>query len=573
VSVSAGSQPPEPTVGAGILESILDEAGSIVAVVSLDGRVVTMSASASLHFPAGWPIDTAGGLERLRPVLDQAPTDLVDRPTGTVWRGRIDLGVGDAAPRPHEATIVIHRPGGGSVGFVGVVCRDIADEHRLVDDLVDRLDHDPVTGLLHRQAVIRRAAAEMARPAERSGRVAAMVIDVDRMRDTNQTLGHDVGDQILNATARRLERTVEPGTLIGRLGGDEFVVIMFGIGDDADVVEAADHLRRSLSGRLVDRGTELELSVSIGISITDTTGADPDLAERASTRLVSEADTAVHAAKRSGRARVAVFTDDLHRQAAARTELSAALVRGIRTGELDLEYQPIFSAVSEHCEGAEALVRWDRPGGGRLDASSFVTIAEQTGAIVQVGAWVLDRSCAALRSWIDDGRVDRRFSIHVNVSSLQLASPDFVQRVDDVVERYGLRPRQLVLEVRETMLVDDDSDAAVTSFRALRELGVRVAIDNFGTGTKALSLLTDIGADVLKLDGTLALPSGASDADTRVVRALVMLAHALDMQVVAERVTNLEQLRRLRAAGCDLVQGHLLGRPGPADDLLTRTSV
>ncbi|MEY2959100.1 MAG: hypothetical protein RLZZ01_1668, partial [Actinomycetota bacterium] len=155
-------------------------------------------------------------------------------------------------------------------------------------------------------------------------------------------------------------------------------------------------------------------------------------------------------------------------------------------------------------------------------------------------------------------------------SPTQLTSADFAEQVDDLVRRHGLRPRQVVLEARETMLVDAEDDGSVRTLRALRDLGVRVAIDNFGTGSKALSLLTDIGADVLKLDGALALPSGASEADTRVVRSLVMLAHALDMQVVAERVTNLEQLRRLRAAGCDLVQGHLLGRPAPADELLTR---
>ncbi|MFZ9042370.1 MAG: putative bifunctional diguanylate cyclase/phosphodiesterase, partial [Ilumatobacteraceae bacterium] len=370
-----------------------------------------------------------------------------------------------------------------------------------------------------------------------------------------------------------IERHIDVDNLIGRLGGDEFVVICFGLAGESEAVDVADRLRRALSGRLLERGHELDVSVSVGISLADPSDSEPTHAEKIATRLVSEADTAVQAAKRSGRARVAVFTDELHRQATARSELSVALVKGLRTGELDLEFQPIFSAVSEHGEGAEALVRWNHPSRGRLDAGSFIAVAEHTGVIVPIGEWVIDRSCEALRGWIDEGRVDRRFAIHVNVSQIQLSSPGFVERVDAIVRRHELRPRQLVLEARETMMVDDEDDTTVQSIRALRDLGVRVAIDNFGTGSKALSLLTDVGADVLKLDGSLALPSGASDADTRVVRALVMLAHALDMQVVAERVTSVEQLRRLRAAGCDLVQGHLLGRPGPADELLTRSTL
>lgn len=565
-----------------VVESILDDAGWIFAAVSLSGQVLAMSPLAVRCFPTAWPSVPGDGLTRLGPLLDQLPADLLDRREGTVWRGEVDLSLDGDVPRPHEAVVVVrpmsqrdasqydasqHDP-----GWVGIVCRDVAEERHRLGELIDRLDHDPVTGLLHRQAVIRRAAEVVARTFEPPERVGAMVIDVDRMRDTNQTLGHDIGDHILSATARRLERTVQPGALVGRLGGDEFVVIDFGATDHDTLLEAADQLRRSLSGRLVDRGTELELSVSIGISLVETIGLDPLTAEHVTTRLVAEADTAVQAAKRSGRARVAAFTDELHRRATERTELSAALLKGLRNGELDLEFQPIFSAVSEHCEGAEALVRWDHPGRGRLDAWSFIGIAEQTGAVVPVGSWVLERSCSALRTWIDEGRVDHRFAVHVNVSPTQLTSADFAEQVDDLVRRHGLRPRQVVLEARETMLVDAEDDGSVRTLRALRDLGVRVAIDNFGTGSKALSLLTDIGADVLKLDGALALPSGASEADTRVVRSLVMLAHALDMQVVAERVTNLEQLRRLRAAGCDLVQGHLLGRPAPADELVTRNS-
>ncbi|NNE12914.1 MAG: EAL domain-containing protein, partial [Ilumatobacter sp.] len=187
--------------------------------------------------------------------------------------------------------------------------------------------------------------------------------------------------------------------------------------------------------------------------------------------------------------------------------------------------------------------------------------------------WVIQQACIATRAWIDHGVVGPRFAVHVNVSRLQLANSSFVNRVVDLLREYRLRPRQIVLEAREATLLGADTDEVIRSVRALRRVGVRIALDNFGTGSNALSLLTEIGADVLKLDGSLALPSGASDADTRVVRALVLLAHALNMEVVAERVTGLEQLRRLRAAGCDLVQGHLVGRPSAPEHLAIQMSV
>ena len=220
--------------------------------------------------------------------------------------------------------------------------------------------------------------------------------------------------------------------------------------------------------------------------------------------------------------------------------------------------------MSERAEAAEALVRWNHPTKGRIEAADFIPVAEETGVIVPIGDWVLQQACEAARRWIDNSVVSQRFAVHVNVSRLQLSNSAFVNRVVELLREYRLRPRQIVLEAREATLLGDNADI-VRSVRALRRVGVRVALDNFGTGSNALSLLTDVGADVLKLDGSLALPSGSSEADTRVVRALVLLAHALNMEVVAERVTGLEQLRRLRAAGCDLVQGNLVGKPCPPE--------
>ena len=336
-------------------------------------------------------------------------------------------------------------------------------------------------------------------------------------------------------------------------------------------MELADRIRSALTGRLSIRNLELDVSVSVGMSISDDAIRELE-PESGAVKLITYADAAVHAAKEAGRARTAMFTDQLRSRARVRTEVAAALSKALREGELHVEYQPIFSAVSELAEAAEALVRWAHPTRGRIEAAEFIPVAEETGVIVPIGDWVLRQACIAARHWIDNGVVGQRFAVHVNVSKLQLANSSFVNQVVDLLREYRLRPRQIVLEAREATLLGD-AGAVIRSVRALRRVGVRVALDNFGTGSNALSLLTDVGADVLKLDGSLALPSGASDSDTRVVRALVLLAHALNMEVVAERVTGVEQLRRLRAAGCDLVQGNLLARPCVANELVVHMDV
>ena len=543
-----------------------DEAATVI--IGIDGTPIDANAAGSKLF--GSPPDPAGRHEdrsTLRDVLDQVPQQLLLDPEGGVWRGEIDLSRTGGPTCVQACTVLVrHDALSTAGGFIGIVCRDVSDERMRSAELTHLLEHDPTTGLLNRAAAVERIGNALRHASQMGGEIAVLMIDVDRLRDVNDALGHEIGDRLLASTAKRLATAVRPDDIVARLGGDEFMVLCHDVTDGAGAMDLADRVRRALTGRLTIRQLELDVSVSVGVSISDAElrSAPPD---DGAIQMISFADTAVHAAKVAGRAGTAMFTNQLRSNARVRTELAAALSRALREGELTVEYQPIFSAVSERAEAAEALVRWNHPTRGRVEAGDFIPVAEETGVIVPIGDWVLQQACAATRKWIDDGVVGQRFAVHVNVSRLQLSSSAFVNRVVDLLRDYRLRPRQIVLEAREATLLGDSGEV-VRSVRALRRVGVRVALDNFGTGSNALSLLTDVGADVLKLDGGLALPSGASDADTRVVRALVLLAHALNMEVVAERVTGLEQLRRLRAAGCDLVQGHLVGKPCPADALV-----
>ena len=525
------AQPPTP--GASAAPSVLTQLvqlrdliaadGSATVVIGVDGTVLDANAAASNLFRVrsaeGGRVD---GREALRDVLDQVPQEILNGPDGGTWQGEVDLTVDAVSSSVYAVTVLVrHDPASPRGGFIAVLCRDISDERDRSAELTHQLQHDPTTGLLNREAALDRIADAIGH-CDDGDKIAVLIVDVDHLRDVNDALGHDVGDRLLSSTARRLSTAVRPNDTVARLGGDEFLVLCPKISDVSVAMDLANRVRRALTGRLTIRQLELDVSVSVGVSISEVR-VPPTHAAEAAVQLMSQADTAVHAAKQAGRARTSLFSPELRSNARMRTELAAALSKALREGELHVEYQPIFSAVSERAEAAEALIRWAHPTRGRIEASDFIPVAEETGVIVPISDWVLRQACAATRQWIDEGVVGKRFAVHVNVSRLQLANSSFVNRVVDLLREFRLRPRQIVLEAREATLLGK-ADEAIRSVRALRRVGIRVALDNFGTGSNALSLLTDVGADVLKLDGTLALPSGASDADTRVVRALVLLA-------------------------------------------------
>ncbi|HUG00182.1 MAG TPA: EAL domain-containing protein [Ilumatobacter sp.] len=546
------------------LRELLHASDAATLVIGLDGTMIDANpAGRSLFRP---PDHThPGGRLPLNDVIDQIPAAVLAGADGGSWRGQINLATPSEPGATYEVTVVVrHDPTTVQQGFMAVLCRDITDQVTRTEHLQQQLRHDAATGLLTRTAALGSLATSLA-----AGRVdlAVLMVDIDGMGDVNDSLGHRIGDRVILAAAHRLTTAVRPDDIVARVGGDEFAVLCHGLTSADAADELADRVRQVLMGRLTVQQIDVDLSVSIGVAMLDpqtTRELDPRSCREASEQLLSDADAALHAAKRRGRSNTAVASPHLRAEARDRTQLASDLARGFRQGELRVEYQPIFSAVTEKPVAAEALMRWEHPTRGRLEAGQFVRAAEETGTIGPIGDWVLEQALAAAQGWMNDGTVNDRFSVHVNVSRQQLSSPTFVTRVTDLLREHSMRPRQLVIEAREATLLGDAHDA-IRTVRSLRRVGVRVALDNFGTGSDALSLMTEVGADLLKLDGSLALPTGSSEADTRVVRSLVMLAHALDMEVVAERVTGVEQLRRLRSAGCDYVQGHLVGMPSPPD--------
>ncbi len=555
------------------MRELLDADRTAVVIMTLDGAVRAANESAlELLGAASVESLTVGSASHgmLRSILDHAPRHLVNGSTDGTWQGDVDRIDPAGDQLVFRATVAVrHDDQLPTGGFIGLTTHDVTSARATLATLRHRATHDPLTGLPNRRQILTTLSHALADQHGRPGHVAAIFVDLDRLKHVNDALGHQVGDRLLVSVAHRLADTVRPQDRVARIGGDEFLVMCTDIIDVEDALDLADRVRRALTGRLRLRQLDLQFSVSIGVALSDEEVLRGDDPMPAST-LISNADTAMYEAKNAGRSRCVVFTAEMRSAARERTELAAELARAITDKRLDLEYQPVFSAVTRQTVGAEALVRWQHPTRGRIEPIEFVSIAEEAGSIGELGEFVLEQAMVETRLWLQQGRVGNDFAAHVNVSPVQLASASFVNLVMSMLRVHGLEPHQLVLEARETALLGRNIDIT-RSVRALRRLGVRIAIDNFGTGANALSVLTDVGADIVKLDGAFGLPTGSTDADTRLVRAVVLLAHALDMRVVAERVSTVEQLLRLRAAGCDEVQGNLLARASAARHLITST--
>jgi diguanylate cyclase (GGDEF)-like protein len=460
----------------------------------------------------------------------------------------------DGREFPVEVSVAaLHLQGGMAFGsFV----RDISDRKRMEARLLERGLTDELTALPNRALLGDRLDRALSRLARSGSSLAVISVDVDRFKVVNDSLGHAAGDLLLRAIAVRFHAAIRPTDTVARFGGDEFVVIC----EDVDEVQALGLARRLLDA--LERPIELmnhriHAGASMGIVLTQ----DP---ARAADDLLRDADAAMYRAKRNGGGRAELFDAATRIRALARLEMEADLRDAIDGGELHVEFQPILRLDPPGAHGVEALVRWNHAMRGRTAPSDFIPVAEETGLIVPLGAFVLDTACRQLAAWDAEGL--EGLSVAVNLSGRQLAEAGIVDVVRNAVCAAGIEPGRLCLEITESVLMEDTT-AAVTILGRLHELGVNLAVDDFGTGYSSLVYLRRFPVQQLKLDTVFISGLGRSREDTTIVKTVIDLAHALGLEAVAEGVETQEQLTALRAMGCDLGQGYLCSGPVAAPDI------
>jgi len=427
-------------------------------------------------------------------------------------------------------------------------CIDVSKRKFAEHELSWQANHDALTGLPNRELFLERLSGSLGS----EGRVAVLLVDLDDFMVVNDSLGHGAGDRLLSGVAERLCRVLRPGDVIARFGGDEFTVLLPGITSEAYALAVSRRLAEALREPLVLDGERRYVTASIGVSFSAPSEHDPHA-------LLRDADAAMYRAKEMGKSRCEVFDDSMRESAMERLELESGLRHALEDGELRLVYQPLVTLDDGRISGVEALLRWDHPIFGIVAPLRFVSLAERNGLIIPIGAWVLREACRQLAAWGDDA-----LGVSVNVSARQLGSTDLVDVVRAALEDSGIEPGRLCLEITETAMMADPGAIGET-LSALKTLGVRLAVDDFGVGHASLRQLRALlPVDTLKIDKSFVDGITEDADDAAIVEGVVRLAHSLGLQAVAEGVETAEQVAMLRAFSCQTGQGYHFARPaGP----------
>lgn len=457
----------------------------------------------------------------------------------------------------HIEFTVANRCTDPAVGGLVTTGRDVTERVEASERLTHQATHDVLTGLPNRAVLLERTAAALGRARASGSPCAVYVLDLDQFKRVNDSLGHAAGDQLLIAVAGRISEALRPADTIARLGGDEFVVLAEGMTSRSAAVALADRLLRSVASSLSVDNHDLSVTASVGIAVSASQSPDG---------LVQEADLALYRAKERGRNRWEMYQRSM--RSMLRRELDAEqLVRRALAGDgVRVLYQPIVDLEAGTLVATEALVRLVDEAGQLVGPGEFISVSEDTGLIVELGAAVLDRACAQQAIWSRRAPAGPR-SVSVNLSARQLTCPDLAESVAASLSRHGLDPSELCLELTESALLDGHGQTR-KNIADLKDLGVRLAMDDFGTGWSSLTSLRRFPVDVLKVDRSFVAGLGADADDTEVVKAVVGLGHALGLGVVAEGVETAEQVRLLKGLHCDRAQGYYYGRPQEAARIL-----
>jgi diguanylate cyclase (GGDEF)-like protein len=423
---------------------------------------------------------------------------------------------------------------------------------RAADELSHVALHDPLTKLPNRSLFIDRTTHALA-AARRSGTwTAVLFLDVDDFKRVNDVFGHSVGDTLLREIAIRLSGVVRPTDTVARFGGDEFTILCPGLAAEEDAVQVAQRIVAALDRPFRTGARQLRAGASVGIAFTPAGGSDADA-------LVRDADTAMYRAKERGRGGYEVFDEAVRERVIARLQIENALRHALDRGELRLAYQPFFSLDRQRLLGFEALLRWNSPELGLVRPNEFIPIAEQSGLMQRIGTWVLHEACREIGE-LRLARPDLDLGVAVNVSARQIHDPDLPQIVAEALHEHGLPGSALALEIRESDLIAD-AEGVRDSLDQLCKLGVRLMLDDFGTGLSSLSYLKRFPVDTLKIDRSFVAGLGHDDGDRAIVAAIMGVAQALELRVIAEGVETAEQANELIALGCGVAQGFRYAEP------------
>ncbi|HVG46459.1 MAG TPA: EAL domain-containing protein [Longimicrobium sp.] len=443
-----------------------------------------------------------------------------------------------------------------SLGTVHLFGEEVTERKQVEERLLHDAVHDALTGLPNRHLFMQRLGESLFRFNQGGGQFAVLFLDLDRFKVVNDSLGHHVGDELLVAVARRLQESVRTGDTVARFGGDEFAILLRDLDDTADATTIATRVADAVAAPVNLSGYEVFTSVSIGIALASNGYERPEY-------LLRGADMAMYQAKGSAGLAFEVFDRGMHARALTRLQMETDLRRALQRGEFRLHYQPIISLSTGRIAGVEALARWEHPDRGLVAPAEFIAMAEETGAIVQLGEWVVREACRQLAAWRAELGV--AIAVSVNLSARQIAQPGLVEVVRAALEAAGLAPADLKLEITESALLE--TAAAESVLAELRALGVEMQLDDFGTGYSSLSALHRLPMQALKVDRTFVSRMEAGSASSQLVRTIALMARGMELTVIAEGVETAAQLAEVREIGCDYAQGYLISRPLPADAL------
>lgn len=445
--------------------------------------------------------------------------------------------------------------------------RHIAEQERISVQLQESKDHfrhaafhDALTNLPNRALLAENLKFVIERAKQHEDyQFAVLFLDLDRFKNVNDSLGHSIGDQLLITMARRLESCIREVDMVARLGGDEFAILLDGIPNQAEATNMARRIQEKLQSPFNLSGHEVFTTTSIGIAVSSTGYDDPE-------NMLRDADTAMYRAKAQGKACYEVFDKGMHTHAVYVLQMENDLRRAIEREELRVYYQPIVALENGQLAGFEALIRWQHPERGFINPSDFIPLAEDTGLIVPLGLWILKRACQQLCQWQWQSPANRSLFMSVNLSGKQVAQPDLVENIRDILDETHVDAKHLKLEITESAVMEN-AEMAARLLKRLKALGVQLSIDDFGTGYSSLSYLHRFPVNTLKIDRSFVGRIGEAAENIEIVRTVISLAENMGMEVVAEGIETLSQLAQLRKLKCQYGQGYLFSRPVDAQSV------